>query len=515
MTRRYLALWFPFLPTDRARRDAARRRSVTRDDAPFVLVDKDRGALRIAALNRAATAANLRIGMSLTDARAWIPDLRVEEAGPQADADLLSDCAAAAEMFTPLVALDGDDGLMLDITGCAHLFGGEAGFTAEVHRRFRRLGLATRVTIAGTPDAAHAFVRFSQADIVAPGGEADVARGLPVSALGTNAETLVALTRAGLKTLGDLADRPSRILSARFGPDMAVRLDRILGRDDIRIVSLRPAPDFLAERHFPEPLGAMEGLLAVLGSLAGDLDVALERNGRGGRVFEAVFFRSDGGVRRVRIELAQASRDAATLMRLLRLKLETLADPLDPGFGFDALRLAVLASEPLAPVQRRFDGSHAEEGALTDLVDRLVTRFGRDQVLRFVARDTHDPVRAGASQPVLAKAGAVAWQPAEPGQPPARPLTLFDPPQWIETLAEVPDGPPLRFRWRRVLHDVARAEGPERIAPEWWQEGAAAPATRDYYRIEDGNGRRFWVFREGFYDDSTARPRWFLHGLFA
>jgi protein ImuB len=172
----------------------------------------------------------------------------------------------------------------------------------------------------------------------------------------------------------------------------------------------------------------------------------------------------------------------------------------------------------MAERQAALDGgpaSQAEAGDVASLVDRLTARFGRETVQRFVTRDTHDPVRAGGSVPFLSRHKTAPFAHPEPGQPPARPLTLFDPPQWIEALAEVPDGPPLRFRWRRVLHEVARAEGPERIAPEWWRCGNAAPATRDYYRIENAHGHRFWVFREGLYEDQTTRPRWFLHGLFA
>jgi protein ImuB len=494
------------------------------DRPPLVLVEKDRGALRITALDKRAARSRLEIGMPLTEARALLPAITTVTADPQADDACLRLCAAACERFTPLVALRGKDGLVLDITGCAHLLGGEAALHQSTRHLFTRLGLTTRVTLAGTPDAAWALARFTRLDIVEAGSEAATARALPVTALDQSTETTLALVRAGLKTLGDLADRPSHLLAARFGSELVDALQRILGHEDIRITPLRAAPEIMAETHFPEPLILMDSLLAALERLAGDIGRALERRGAGGRVFEASFFRADGAVRRLRVETAEAMREPSGLMRLIRLKIGALADPLDPGFGFDALRLAVIRSDPMGEPQRELDGSAGQTdvtGEVAALVDRLVARFGRDNVRRFVAGDTHDPIHAGGTIPFLSGKASLSGKSSLPlpipevGSPPARPLTLFDHPQLIEAIAEVPDAPPIRFRWRRVLHEVARAEGPERIAPEWWLAGGSAPATRDYYRIEDAQGRRFWVFREGHYEDTTARPRWFVHGLFA
>lgn len=470
--------------------------------------------MRLAALDPASAGTGLTIGMTLADARARIPHLRVATMDRAADDTCLHQCAAASERFTPLVALDGHDGLMLDITGCAHLFGGEAGLRAEALGRLDRAGFTVRATVAGTPDAAHALVRFGAVDIVAPGGEAQAAVGLPVAALEAGAETAIALVRAGLKTLGALAARPTKILSARFGADLGARLERILGRHDLRITPLRAPPDCMVERHFPEPMTALLALEEVLERLAGDVCAVLEQRGAGGRRFTADLFRCDGAVRHLAVETSAPCRDVAAIMRLIRMRIETLADPLDPGFGFDAMRLAVSSVEVLGAVQVSLDGRAVEDGAISDLVDRLIVRFGRERVLRFVAGDSHDPVRAGGIEPVMAASVPVVTPAPEPGEPPLRPLQLFARPQPIETLAEVPDGPPLRFRWRRVLHEIARSEGPERIAPEWWLFGDPAPPTRDYYRIEDTFGRRFWVFREGMHGEGTP-PRWYMHGLFA
>lgn len=481
---------------------------------PLALVDRDRGGLQIVALNPAAANNGLCTGMTLANASALLPELMVAEADPVADGRLLLTLAEACEGVSPLVALDGTDGVLVDITGCAHLFGGEGGLMRQLSRRLRVAGVRPCIAIAGTPDAAHAAVRFGSQAIVPPGSEAQAARSLPVAALEQRADVTTALVRAGLKTLGDLADRPAHILVARFGAGLVTKLHRILGQEDTRLTPLRPLPECQVTRVFPEPILEMVAIEGVLAGLAEEICQMLAQRGQGGRRFEAGFFRSDGAVRRVAIETAVACRSVSTILRLMRLKLDTLADPLDPGFGFDAFRLSVQRVEPLMEHQVALGGRPERESDVNALIDRLVVRFGPHQVQRFVARDSHDPRMSAARVPATSNAPSAPWPEPEPGNPPTRPLTVFTPPHLIEALAEVPDGPPLRFRWRRVLYTVARAEGPERIAPEWWLAGNDTP-TRDYYRIEDSLGHRFWIFREGFFEDPNYRPRWFLHGLFA
>jgi protein ImuB len=474
-------------------------------------VDKLRGGLRITAVNESAKQSGLTIGMALAAARSRIPELAVGEADHAADKQLLLELAQSCEIFSPLVALDEPDGLLIDITGCAHLFGGERSMLDRARKHVKRWRLTPRISIASTPDAAHVLARFKSSTIGSDSDEEAILWPLPITALSLSENETLALTRAGLKTLGDLAQRPSQVLSARFGMKLTTRLQRILGQENIRITPLRAVPDLVADRHFPEPLLDMRNLHSALAQLCDDTCVELERRGAGGRAFEAAFFRSDGKTRRISIETAQAMRDAISLMRLLSLRLETISDPLDPGFGFDAMRLSVLRSEPLGQKQSRLDGKVEDDSAISALIDRLVVRFGRERVVRFIARDTHDPVRAAMLVPIASPAASADWQTGE--EPLPRPLQIFHPPQLIEAIAEVPDGPPRRFRWRKVLHDVAVAEGPERIAPEWWRVGRHEK-PRDYYHIEDRQGRRFWVYREGLYVYGKENPRWFMHGLF-
>lgn len=475
-----------------------------------MLVEKVKGALRLSAVDARAQGLGLRPGLALAEARARVPLLRVEDADEAGDRRLLLKLATLCERFSPLVTLDHPHGVMIDITGCDHLFGGEEKMRWRVCRSLERLSFRVRASLAGTPDAARALCRFSNVTIVAPGEDEQAVQPLPLVALEASPETTTALTRAGFRSLGDLASRPPQVLAARFGQATVTKLQRVLGRENTRITPLRPQPELVTERHFAEPLALMESLSAVLAELCHEAVSLMAQQGAGGRMFEASFFRSDGKVRRLAIETARATRDAASLMRLFTLRMDTVADPIDPGFGFDALRLAVLRAEPLGEKQRGLDGKVNDDSALTELIDRLTTRFGPSRVVRFVARDTHDPLRAAAAVPVASTALSTAWE-LEEGQ--QRPLQLFNPPQPIEALAEVPDGPPRRFRWRKVLHDVVAAEGPERIAPEWWREGASEK-PRDYYHVEDANGHRFWIFREGLFEQEGA-PRWFLHGLFA
>ncbi len=484
-------------------------------EAPLVVADKVKNALRIAALDARARTLGLETGLTLADARARVPDLAVAEAAPARDTVLLAQIGDWCDRFTPIVAVDAPDGLVLDITGCAHLAGGEAALLAKIIDDLERSGIGASGAIAGAPDAARALARFGAGGIVPPGEDAKRVAPLPVAALALPTETAAALVRMGLKRIGDLMDRPRAPLAARFGASLLAALDRTTGVRDAPISPRRIVPLCRAERRFPEPITQSNDILAVLAELAVSLSETLEERGEGGRRFEASFFRVDGAVRRLEIATARATREAKPLARLLADKLDTLAEPLDAGFGFDCLRLGALVTEPLSPAQARLDGARDGAEDVARLIDRLSVRFGPERVLRFAARDTHIPERTQRLVPALSTPkNKTGWdRERDAGEPLRRPMSLFNPPQPIEAVAEVPDGPPLRFRWRRVLHRVVAAEGPERIAPEWWRS-EKAPPTRDYYRIEDTDGRRFWVFRAGLYERETGAPRWFLHGLF-
>lgn len=514
--RRYLAVWFPWLPADRTQR--TRREGSPEDAPPVVFVEKVGGALRLAAVDPAAARLDLRPGLPLADARARTPLLRTLPHRPDRDEALLARVLEDFDRFSPRIALDPPHGLVLDVTGCAHLFGGEEGLRRAVQARARRLGLDARLALAGTPQAARALARHDLGG--GPGGAlAEAAaraalRRLPVCALELDPREAQALRRAGLKTLGDLDDRPRAPLAARFGAGFPARLARVLGDEDIRITPHRPPAPVTVDRVFFEPVSTDGDVRGGLADLLAEAALRLEARTLGARLFEAAFYRVDGETRRVAVRTGCATRDAEAVERLFVERLAALATPLDPGFGFDQIRLTALETSPLAAAQPGLEGGvQRTEAGVQALIDRLTARLGPEAVLIFQSYGSHIPERAAR----LAAAGAEgngqdAWPERDPDDPPLRPLQMFHPPQPVETLAEAPDGRPFRFRWRRVMHDVVRAEGPERIAGEWWR--APDQRTRDYYRVEDAHGRRFWLFRQGLYGEAEP-PRWFIHGLFA
>ncbi|HZG32739.1 MAG TPA: DNA polymerase Y family protein [Sphingopyxis sp.] len=505
-TRRYLALFFPWLPAERWLRSAPRP-----PDAPLVFAEKARGALRLASVDPAAQAAGLAPGMPLADARARVPELLVVAHDPVADAAWLDRLALGCNRYTPLVAIDAPDGLILDIAGADHLFGGEAGLIADVEMRLARLGMHVRIALGPTADAARALARYQTRP--AP-DETQAVRRLPVAALELEPEATTALVRAGLKTIGELANRPMANIAARFGADAVDALRRILGDAPSPLDPRIAPPPVAAERRFAEPLGSTAHATKVLAELVGEAMEELGERGKGGRHFRATFFRSDGLARSIAIETGHPTRDTALVMRLFAERMDSLADPLDPGFGFDMIRLAVPRLEALGATQLRLEGGAVRDPVIDELVDRMTTRLGRKQVKRLLAADTHIPEQVQLALPAIDAPPPAPWQTPEPGEPPARPFHLFDPPQPIEVIAEVPDGPPHQFRWRRQAHAVRRYEGPERIAAEWWRRRDNAGLTRDYYRVEDAQGRRYWLFRHGLYDEKPD-PRWYIHGVFA
>jgi protein ImuB len=527
---RMVSVYLPHLPLERLKREG---KDLT-DDRPFALVGSEERGLLLTAVNGASAAQGLVPGMGLADARAICPHLLTAPAEPRKDAEALLALADWASLrYSPTLNVDGDDGLWLDVTGVAHLFGGEEELLADLAGRLARAGLTARLALAETLGGAHALARFGRSStIVVTQGKIEPAlAALPVEALRLEPEIAHLLRRLGLKRIGQLYTLPRASLERRFhaknvAEAVLLRLDQALGHREERRAPFRPAADFTVRLPFPEPLITHEGVLAGLDYLAEELCALLALKGRGARRIALWLCRSDGSSAVIEAGLSAPSRQRRHLLSLFKDKIEGI----DMGFGVDLMAFAASVTEPLLPAQTSLAASE-EKAAAEPLIDRLVNRLGARAVRRLVPRASHIPELAQSARSALARgvlaarSNASAWH----GQTkPQRPPLLFANPEPLSVLAEIPEGPPARFTWRHVSRRVVKAEGPERIAPEWWRElvrhGRAAnpkpptPLTsrlRDYYRIEDEDGHRYWVFREGLYQESERGiPGWFLHGVF-
>ncbi|MCP5412332.1 MAG: DNA polymerase Y family protein [Alphaproteobacteria bacterium] len=510
-----MALWLPRLSTDRLTRKAAAPSETLPEPlsgAPLVIAGKANNALVVHALEARAERLGLYPGQPLANARAMVQPLRVVPADEKADAALLENMADWCDRFTPLVTLDAPDGLYLDISGAAHLFGGEAAMLEDVLTRIAAQGFAIQGAIAGTSLAARALARYRNRTIAPPGGAAKAVSPLPIAALDCDAKALRALRHAGLKSVGQVAQRQPGELAARLGQDFVRRLRVMLGQAQDPLAPRRPLPDLMAEQRFADPVVSRDVTAATLLALAQSLCGLLERQGRGARILQAAFFRADGKTERIAVRMAAPLRDPAVMLRLLNQKLDALADPLDPGFGFDLIRLEAVLAEETKSATVSFDVDANARRQVLFLIDRLSARLGESRVLRFLPQDTHIPEAAAAAIPAQDDDFEDGAWPA-PADPPPRPLRLLERPEEIShVVAAVPDAPPARFRWRQCLHEVARAEGPERIAMQWWHHPGA---TRDYFRVETRSGQRFWLYRDGLYRQAGLAPRWYLQGIFA
>lgn len=548
--KRVISLWFPRLSTDRlARLDSQWR------ERPGATLASVSGGQRLASVNEAAQRAGLYRQLKLADARAMLPELRVVAEDIGTDKRLLEKLAAWCDRYTPWVALDdmpdqAGYGLFLDISGCAHLFGGgdkgEAELLKDLMQRVEKLGFTCRAGLADTAGAAWAMAHFGTGTraqrILPPGGQRQALAELQVEALRLPAEAIDTLNRLGLRRIGDLYSLPRAPLTNRFGPIALARLDQALGRIPETIEPRRPTPPFRCRLAFAEPIGRPEDIAAATSRLLASLGSQLESAGMGARQIELVLYRIDGSFERCEIGTSQPSRDADHLLRLF-------AEPLgqiDAGFGVELMLLTARAADPFVGRQKSLEqGEGSDDGKVDELIDRLTAKLGSDRVIRLIPRQSHIPERAvqrvSASAPVTGGTGAARsavalaqdWRvfarPDPARAAPVRPVRLLANPEPIDVTAPVPDDPPLQFRWRQQAHRVVRVDGPERLANEWWREADATaanllhaiPPVRDYYRIEAEDGQRYWIYRDGPFNSvvgaaGTLRTaRWYLHGFCA
>jgi len=504
-------------------------------DAPVVLTVEGTHGPVIHAVTKAAAIRGARAGARLTDARALDPALLAVAADPEGDSALVRRLAKWASRWSPLVEVD-DGGLRLDVSGVAHLFGGEEALVRDIERRFAALGLTARVAIAPTAAAAWGLARYSPSPLRGGGstraqrerreGAADSStrplsptpppqRGeglvaalspLHVSALRLDADTVRTLERLGLKTIGALLGVPRLALARRFrgAEDVVDALDRALGRKPEPLTAAPADPPPRALVRLEEPATHPEAGAQALERLIPDLVRQLQERHLGARRLSLTGYRVDGSTAVASVATTIASREPKHLSRLLADK----ARALDPEFGVDAFALTADWTEDLSATQDSLVDEPSGTRELARLIDRLTVKLGPARVRRPQAQESHLPECAIEWIPALSKTEAVELPPVR------RPHRLLDRPEAIDVIYATPEGMPRRFVWRRAVHDIARAEGPERIAPEWWRQPSSA-RLRDYYRVEDGEGRRYWIYREGVIGDGRGgAPSWFMHGLF-
>ncbi|MES1199287.1 MAG: DNA polymerase Y family protein [Pseudomonadota bacterium] len=548
----WAAIWLPRLASDRL------IRSGKAPEGAVATYAKIGNAFELTCVNAHAGKRGLNVGMPLADARAMHPSLFVVEDDPLENARALDAVAAWCERFTPIVVVDAPDGLFLDVTGCGHLFGGEDKLLAELMTRLKAQSFTVRCAVGPTPGSAWAFARYAAfhlslaerglggegrpiaandsnkpaefskqtshaIDRPSPPTPSPQGRGglvfeslapLTVKALRLDPDSVALLKRLGLKTIRQLHEAPRVSLAARAGERAMLRLDQALGRTPEALTPRRPAPAVFALRRFLEPLFTVDAILEAARVLAEEVVAKLDRRGAGLRRAQLHLFGVDGRDRVIEIGLSRPEREVKAILRLFRERLNIAPEQIDAEFGIEAARLDAVQTELIDPrAQSLVTESEVVASAekVSALVDVLSARMGAARVLRPRFRSAHAPERAAGWGAALHEDKSETSAPSPPEDSVLRrPTTLFLRAQPIESIATVPDGPPLRFRWRRVVREIVRAEGPERIASSWM----LGERTRDYYRVEDAQGRRYWVYREGLYSE-TEQPRWYVHGLFA
>jgi protein ImuB len=530
---RIVSVWLPRWPINRflAAQAISPAGKPIDPERPFVLAVPATGGLRIAAMNEAAQASGIIIGDPVADARAKADRLQVRAADGAADDAALRRLALWATRYTPTASPwteeNGADGFFLDIEGAAHLFGGEENLLADLAERLERFGLPARLAIAATPGMAWALSHFDAPpqSILSAGGEAAALAAMPIEALRLSGETRALLRRLGFKSVGVLLDKPRAPLAARFADELLRRLDQALGRRDEPLIPVTAPPVYHSLNYLLEPIVSQQAILQRAGRLMHNLLHVLIRDDVGARALRLSLYGVDGTVEAIDIGLTAPTRSVPHVARLIDLKLEALAALHDGGFGFEAIGLAVTRAEPMPERQSEFNIAAGHSAAQDDdiektaaLIDALRQRLGPDRVRQFEPVPRHIPECAEALTEIDGETPQSSGETNWPTEEKTRPLLLLPQAEPTEVTALIPEGPPRRFRWRGVTYDITGAQGPERIADEWWHalypsQGGAA--TRDYYVVEDGDGKRFWLYREGLYGRETATPRWFVHGLFA
>jgi protein ImuB len=497
--RRYVSIWFRHLKTDWVVRCRPELK-----DCPFVMAAPVHGQMVIQAANIAAQQKGIDVQMSVADCRAVLPTLQVLEDQSARAEQLLHALAEWCLRYTPVVATDMPDGLLLDVSGCPHLWGGEERYLKDIVARLRHLGYDVRAAMADTIGAAWAMARYGTGSlIVAPRDQLSAILPLPPAALRTDAATTERLEKLGMYRIQDFIKMPRRALRRRFGDALLTRLDQALGQAYETLLPVQPAEPYLERLPSPEPIRTATGIELALQQLLNKLCSRLAAEDKGLRKCVLKCYRTDGIMKHTEIGTSHPSRSAAHLFKLFELKIATI----EPALGIEVFTLEATLTEDLPATQDAL-WNFTEGGngtAIGELLDRIAGKLGADALHRYLPDEHYWPERSVKMATSLAEMPQTDWNTTL-----TRPIHLLPAPEIIEVAVPLPDYPPILFRYKGELHNVSKADGPERIEQEWWlQQGQ----YRDYYCVEDESGARYWLFRAGSY--SEGNPQWFIHGVFA
>lgn len=500
MKKRFVAIYFPYLVTDWL---ALRRADLV--NLPFGTGTSDHGRLVLASLNAWAAQLGLYKGMSVADARALLPVFEVIEHKPGIESKLLQGIAEWAIRYSPVVSIDTPDGLILDASGCAHLWGGEEPYINDITTRLKNLGYQVRVSMADTIGTAWAVSRFAkETSIIAAEKQFDALLPLPPAALRIEQSAQERLQKLGLYTIRDFISLPRSTLRRRFGEYLLQRLNQALGQESEFIVSVQPDMPYQDRLPCLEPIVTAKGIEIAVAQLLHTTCARLANEGKGIRQAILKCFRVDGKIETVEIGTSRATHHEQHLYKLFELKLPAI----EPALGIELFLLEVLKADKVITVQEQLwqQSAGLDNPSIAELIDRISGRIGVGRIRRYLPAEHYLPEHAFQLAATLSQQPSVPWKVDTP-----RPLQLLATPEKISVTAPIPDYPPMNFRYKGVLHKVIRADGPERMEQEWWiKEGE----HRDYYAVENEQGARYWIFRLGHYRE-TKSAEWFLHGFFA
>lgn len=499
MPKRYVAIWFRYLKTDWVARQQPNLRNT-----PFVLAAPEHGRMVIMAANAAAQKKGIDVNMVVADCRAILPSLQVLDETPGQADKLLNALAEWCLRYSPIVAVDPPDGLLLDVSGCPHLWGGEKPYLKDITAKFNGFGYDVRVAIADTAGAAWAVSRYGKTSpIVEPNNQLEALLPLPPAALRLEVPILEKLDKLGLYQIKSFIKMPRNAIRRRFGPSILTRLDQALGLEYEAILPVQPVEPYQERLLSFEPIRTAPGIEMALRQLLEKLCKRFAEEEKGLRKCFFKCYRVDGIVQQIEIGTSSPSRNVEHLFRLFELKIPTI----EPALGIEVFTIEASVVEDISASQEAIWEDKEKDGgaAISELMDRVAVKLGADTIHRYLPDEHYWPERSVKLATSLSEKKTTDWRTDLP-----RPIHLLPTPETIQVTVPIPDYPPISFRYKGELHYISKADGPERIEQEWWLDQGQ---YRDYYCVEDKLGKRYWLFRLGSYEEGN--PKWFIHGFFA